>query len=109
MPKSIIKAIPLISISATTFTGSYVPINPLGLAEACNIVLISNLTNQLVTLSLDGITDHAIQAAGNIKFLQLETNSIGGIGLMAKGQVFYAKANVGTGIIYVEGYYQPNG
>lgn len=108
--KNCIKAIPLSSISATTFTGAYQAINA-GLPFACTVLRITNNTNGGVTISYDGVTDHDFIPTLTTAQINGQANAQPN-NMMAQfkaGTIVYVKAAVGTGSCYLAGYYQPQG
>lgn len=103
-----VRAIELEYIASSTLTGSYQAINPSGLPEACFLVELVNGSNQAVTISLDGTTDHLVVLQASTKNYPSPINTLSNSrgALWAKGQVFYAKGTAGTGDIAVCGLYQ---
>lgn len=109
--KNIVKAIPLTSVDSATFTGSYVPLNAAGFPAACYILRVSNHSNVPITISYDGTTDNEYLLASTDMQLtfqgNLRPNAYGAV--MPAGTVVYIKGAQGVGLIYLSGYYQPQG
>ena len=108
--KNVIKAIPLSTVAASTLTGVYVPLNS-GLPFPCFHIRITSTSTTSITVSYDGgVTDHdIIPLPGGTIVVNGQTNSQpqSHIALFAKGTVISIKGAVGTGNIYLSGYYQP--
>jgi hypothetical protein len=107
-----IKALALTKIEATTFTGSYLPINPSGAEGAAFYFRINNDTDGAVTVSFDGINDHIYLLEAEVyETPTTQNNSLpaGKVALFPKGQIIYVKASMGTGYLYLSGFYQPVG
>jgi hypothetical protein len=110
MPKNIVKAIPIAVVDAATFAGTYVPINPLGLPEACFSLRILNDSDQNLVISFDGIVDNFIMLDNTEIFLPFQNFSSPNnhVCQMPVGTKIYVKALAGTGFVSLSGFYQPN-
>lgn len=110
--KNSIQPIPLTSINSATFTGNYQLISGAGgLTNSCIILRIINNSNIGVTVSYDGINDHDFVPANSVLQLPFQSNAQPNnfSALIAKGTRIYVKAAAGAGIVYLSGYYQPQG
>lgn len=111
--KNSVKAVPLSVFDASTLTTSFQPLNVGGLSNSCFFIRINNDSTEGVLISYDGIVSHEFLAAGEVLNLQSQTNSgpVNKAAYMAQGTVIYVKeaGTVGTGDIYLSGYYQPIG
>jgi hypothetical protein len=105
-----IVAVPLTSILSSAVSGTYAVINSGGLPSGCAIVRITNNSDQDVTISYDGTTDHdfALKSGGQIN-LNFQSNSSpnNNQAYMAQGTKVYVKGTAGSGSIYLSAYYQP--
>ena len=110
--KNIVKPLVLTSIDSATLTGVYVPINPNGTEAPSFYIRINNDSTEPILISYDGVNDHDFIASGDKLDLQLQTNSgpVNQSAYLAKGSRIYVKEydDVGTGDIFLSGYYQPN-
>ncbi len=104
-----VKALELSSLASSSVTGSYQALNGTGLEEACFLLRLINDSNQDVTVSYDGTTDHEFVPSGQTFQFPIQTNSSpqNQQALMPKGTVVYVKGTAGTGSVYLAGYYQP--
>ncbi len=113
--KNQVKAILMTSIDATTFTGAYLPINPLGLPNPCFLIRIINNSNMPITISYDQTipsdakSDADFLPANEELQLNFQTNSqpSNWWANLQQGTIVYVKGAVGTGKVYLVGYYQP--
>jgi hypothetical protein len=108
--KNSVSAIPLTSVSATTFNGvSYMPINPNGLPNSCFSFTIINHSSVDITISYDGgTTPHDFIPSNSSSFFPLQSNAQPNttIANMAKGTVVSVLGANGTGSVYLSGFYQ---
>lgn len=112
MAKNITKALLLTSIEATTFTGSYLPVNPNGAEGAAFYFRINNDTDGAITVSFDGINDHIYLLESEVYETPTTQNNAlpaGKVNLFPMGQKIYVKAAMGTGYVYLSGFYQYQG
>jgi hypothetical protein len=112
MATNIVKPIPLTSIdSATGVSGTYAAINPNGLPNGCIMIRITNNSTKDVTVSFDGTNDHEYIPTLTSVLLQFQTNAQpnASTALLPLGTKVYVKGTAGTGLIYLAGWYQPNG
>jgi hypothetical protein len=76
------------------------------LVNPSRLIIITNTTNQSVTLSTNGVTDHLIIPAGSFKLLDISANRSAKDGFYFRtGTQFYQKrtsAAPTTGSIYLE-------
>jgi hypothetical protein len=62
------------------------------LADPCRIFILSNLTNNNIIFSLDGVTDHFYLPAGGFKLIDVCTNKVRDDGFFVpQGTIFYAR------------------
>lgn len=108
--KNSIAPIPLTSVSATTFDGTtYVPINPGGVPQPLFLYTIINDSSSDLIVSYDGVTAHDFIAAGSTSVNPIQYNSQPNtyIANLARGTVIWVKGAMGTGEVYLSGFYQP--
>ena len=77
------------------------------LDDPCRIFILSNLTNNNIIFSLDGVTDHFYLPSGGFKLIDVCTNRVRDDGFFVDaGTVFYARHEGGaaptTGLVAVE-------
>ena len=106
--KNIINAVELFYIGSNVIEDTYQSINSAGLPYACFLVRIINNSDEDVTVSYDGSTDHDFVPKNTTLQLPLQTNSQPSnyVALMAKGTIVYVKGTAGTGDVYLAAYYQ---
>ena len=102
-----VKAIVRKTLAGSSLTGSYQAINPNGLDAACFEISLANTTGAVVDVSYDGSTDNDVITAGGTLKVEAQTNNqpAGHVALFAKGQVVYVKGTMGSGNVYLSGYY----
>lgn len=114
--KNSIQAIPLISFNTAGLTANYQLIGKLD--SYCSILRITNLGDQPMLLSFDGVTDHEVIPAFDtfptIVELQVQANAQPNsyAAAFSKNTPIYVKWQagfVGMGILYISGYYQYQG
>jgi len=104
-----IKAIPLKSIASTALT-TYVPFDAAGIPNTCFVLKIVNNSDEDVTVSFDGTTDHDFVPKATITelppiYASLPNNNTA---LWPQGQKVYIKGTAGsTGSVYLAGYFLP--
>lgn len=81
------------------------------LPEACVMLILTNQTNQLLFISFDGVTDHEVLLAGEVKplFAQMNNQPQNYRALWPLNTRIFVRSpgGVGTGALYISGYYQP--
>jgi hypothetical protein len=84
---------PLRSVVYSTVSASYEPVG-LPFANPVRILKVTNLTNQNVLISLNGIDDHDIVAAGGFFLYDYSSNKANAAGLLEQpqGDRIYVKA-----------------
>lgn len=93
------------SIDSATFTGSYQKVST-PLTYATRIVHFINDCTVLVTISWDGVNDHAVIPAGGFLLLDVASNrETANQCVIAANTQFYVKAAASTGLIYISTYY----
>ena len=102
-----IKAVPLTSIAASTFTGNYQAVNASGFPNPICLIKVINNSNKDVTVSYDGTNDHDFVPAGSASVLNLQASNQPNnkMANMAKGIVVWVKGAAGTGSVYVAAYF----
>ena len=93
------------SIDSSTFTGSY---QKLGTPSVypIRIIKFTNNSNQLVTLSWNGVNDHEVLPAGSFLLLDVSANNELSYILEIPAQMqFWVKGSAGTGLFYLSSYY----
>jgi hypothetical protein len=108
--KNIVSAIPMTSINANTFNGTYMVINAAGLPQACTLLRIMNKSNVDVLVSYDGVTDNDyVQANTTLEINpQLNAQPNNYHAAFPKSMPVYVNGAHGAGLVYLVGYYQPN-
>lgn len=106
--KNALYPIPLTSIDSSTFTGSYQVVNTNGLPNPCFLIRIINNSDKDITVSYDGTNDHEFVPTKTSLQLPLQSNAqpTNWVSLIAQGTKIYVKGSVGTGLVYLVGYYQ---
>jgi len=102
--------IPLSSIAASTFTGSYQLLSAAaGLPNPCIMLHIANNASVGVTVSYDGTNDHDFIIAGDERQLEFQANALpqNFSASLAAGTKIYVKGSAGTGTVYLSGFYCP--
>lgn len=110
--RNTIAAIPMTSIESTTVTGTYAVINAGGTPQACFLIRIINDSDEDVTVSYDGVNDADYIPTMTSIQLPLQTNSQpnNNVALLTKGTQVWVKGTMGTGYVYLSGYYSiPSG
>lgn len=102
------KPIILTEFDSANLVAGFLPINPLGLPEACFLIRIINNSDTDVIVSYDGLNDHEFVPGGTQATLNFQTNAVPNNKecLLAKGTVIYVRGTAGQGDIYLSGYYQ---
>jgi hypothetical protein len=91
------------SIDSSTFTGSYQALGDPLAHSACIIKMVNN-SDQLVTISIDGINDHDILPANSFFLYDYTSNTPPGAvsGEYAdQGRQYLVKGSAGTGSVYL--------
>lgn len=103
--------IALSSIDSATFTGAYQVITATGLPKGISLLRIINNSDRLITISYDGTTDHDVIQTLQTLQLPLQVNALPSsyVACIRAGTKIYVKAAAGTGLVYVCGYYTPQG
>lgn len=106
--KNSVLAIPLTTFNSASMLATYQAINTVGLPQPCILIRLINNSNQAVTVSYDGTTDHEYIPASTTVLLEFQTNSQpSNYGTtMKKGTVVSVKGTSGSGTIALVGYYQ---
>lgn len=105
--QNVLKAIPLANLPASGFTGSYMALNTL--PNPCSLLYFINNANKDVTVSYDGVNDHDYIPTMTIRELpaQAAAQPNSKMALFAQGTTIYIKGTVGTGNVYLAGYFTP--
>ena len=110
--KNVLLPIPLSSINSAAFTGAYQLLSAAaGLPTACVIMRIINNSDKDVTVSYDGINDHDFVRTGTSFAIDAQTNAQPSSlkSCFAAGTKIYVKGNAGAGLVYIAGYFNPQG
>ncbi len=110
MAQDSVKEITLTQISTTVLDPLvYTAINPAGLPHACFLIRITNINDNLILVSFDGVTDHEVIMPDSVLELPSQTNSQPNahFALFPKGTVVYARGivPVAPGNVTLSGYY----
>lgn len=93
------------SIDSATFTGAYQALG-IPLAHAPCLVKFVNNSNQLVTISWNGVTDHDIMPSSSFSLYDITSNACREGGLyISKNTQFYVKGAAGVGSVYLVVFY----
>ena len=99
----------MVTFNTATLAGAYLPINPLGLPEACSTLTVRNESNVDLAVRYDGITQHDILFHGDsIGYMpaQLLSQPTNNKCLWPKGLKIYVSSAAGVGNVYLTGFYQ---
>lgn len=107
MAKNVLHAIPLTTFNAAILSGTYQPINPNGFPQALTSMRLQNASNVNITISYDNTDDHdVILANSSLTLNSLAINSTTPDTVkLAKYTIIYVKGSMGTGTIYLAGYF----
>ena len=77
------------------------------LTDPCRIFILSNLSDDNIIFSLDGVTDHFFVPVGGFKLIDCTANKVREEGFfVSEGTVFYARCEAGAvptaGLVTVE-------
>lgn len=112
MAKSIVKAIEMTMLAGTAFTATLQQMNPGGLPESCNYLLLVNDSTQDLYVSFDNLVYNFFLRSNSEIPLPSQANAIPNskIALFPKGMgVWIASVSgaVGVGNVWLSGLYQP--
>lgn len=100
-----VKAVPLAVKDSSTLTGNFDLLKD-GLEEACFLVRIINNCDKDITISYDGANDNDFAVAKTVsRVTEIQLDFQLDNRRLAKGTKIYVKGAVGTGNIYLVGYY----
>lgn len=105
-----VHAVTLAILAGASMTGAYIAANGTGFSVPLKVLYCYNGTNQTVLLSLDGTNNHFVLPAGGTFVMDCEANGshrspAAQPWRWAKNQIIYANAPVGTGSLYIGGFY----
>lgn len=105
-----LSAIPLTVYDTSGLTGSYAALNGTGVEAPLKVLKMYNASDVLVTISLDGSTDHDVIPSGGTFILDVQANGHGWNGgnhswRIRDNQIIYGKGSAGAGNLYIIGYY----
>lgn len=105
-----IYAIPLTSLPAAGFNGTFQLMNVTGFPQACFIVRIINDSTEDIIVSYDGVNDHDVVINQTTLQIESQTNSQPNnfICKFPIGQKVWILGAPGAGAVYLAGYYQLN-
>lgn len=106
--KNSFKPILLSSVNANTFDGTYKVLTA-SLEQPCSMITITNGSDRDVTVSYDGgLHDHEQILSGYAFPANFQTNAQQNneMGILPKGTKISVKGAVGTGLVYLSGWYQ---
>lgn len=112
MTRNFVLPIALSSIDSATFTGSYQLLSATaGIPSPVFYLKIVNNSNIGVTVSYDGTTDHDFVRAGSDAPLNIQSNNSPNnhSAILKQYTKVYVKAAAGAGLVYLSGWYQPQG
>lgn len=110
--KNTVQAITLASFDTASLSTSFQVVNSAGLTKPCFLLRIVNNSDKDVTISYDGTNAHDFVPDGGTLELPVQTNSQPNTytALFPIGFKVYVKgASSGSGLVYLAGYYQPQG
>lgn len=101
---------PLRSLAFGSISGTYAPLGT-AFANPCRIMHIVNVTDVLLTFSLNGITDHFVCASNAYLIIDITSNmtATGGSLAISQGQRIYVKGTPTSGTVYLTVWYGFNG
>ncbi len=107
MPQDTTKAIPMVTFNSAALVAGYASMNPAGLPGACYWLQIFNNSSVDITISYDGVTDHAYIPQGYMfpAFPMIGAMPNNRISLFPAHMQIYAKGAAGVGNIYITGFY----
>jgi hypothetical protein len=93
------------SLAFSGISGSYAAVGT-GISNPSQIFYVQNLTDVIITFSMDGTNDNFILPAGGFILLDVGTNhGIDDSLSFAKGTVLYAKGAPSSGSVYLTTFY----
>ena len=103
--KNFVYPITMATYDSSNLTTSYATMNSTGNALPLVILKIVNNSNQDVTISFDGTTDHDFVPAGGFSLYDYQANTVESMAMLRIGTVIYGKgAAAGSGNVYIVGY-----
>lgn len=107
MAQNSVKAIPLSSFNSASITGAYQSMNTSGLPHPCFLIRVMNASDELITVSYDGITNNDVVLSNSTLDVPMQANAQPNAqyALMSARTQIYIKGAAGTGNIYLSGYY----
>ena len=105
-----VQAVPLATVAGAAITGTYALFSTTFPTSPVKQMMVYNGTNQLLTFSFDGVDDHWVVPASATMILDFESN---GSNIypgqrpwrLAKSQAIFVKGTVGTGSVFLMGFY----
>lgn len=95
---------PLRSVDSATLMGAYLKLGT-PLAHPASIVKLVNNSTVLITISIDGVTDHDVVPPNSFFLYDETSNSPVNISeesvYMPQGTQYYISGSVGTGLVYL--------
>ncbi len=110
--KNKVLPIPLSSVDSAAFAGAYLLLSGAGgVTNPCIMLHIANNSNVPVTISYDGVNDHDFLLPNSDRELNFQSNanSQNWAASLAQGTKVYVKGAAGVGLVYLSGFYQPQG
>lgn len=107
MPQNTVKAIPLTTILAAAVPAAYPAAPQLTLPNAVFFLRIVNQTNNPITISFDGTTDHEYVLSGQVFEINTQTNSLPNnkVSLFSARDTIFIKGAGGGTAVTISGYY----
>lgn len=92
-----------------SISGTYAGIGA-ALSHPARIIKITNTTDVLITISLDGVNDHDVVPTSSSYIIDIASNNVlpAGSLTISQGQRFYAKGAPTSGAVYLSVYYGSN-
>lgn len=101
-----IKLIPLTTLDSSTFSDTWVAINPLGTPAECYLLRLTNNSDQDARISFDKVTEvEFLPSKDKLNIPEIsykETPNY--VARVEKGTVVYIKAKKGNGLFALSGY-----
>ena len=110
--KNSVLPIPLTSIDSSTFSGAFQLLSgAAGITNPVFYLKIVNNSNVGVTVSYDGTNNHDFVRAGSDALINFQANNqpTNNNALLPKATKVYVKGAAGAGLVYLSGWYQPQG
>ncbi len=110
--KNSVSPITLTSFDSANLTANYQLLTgAMGIPHPLFYLKIINSSTLVVTVSYDGVNDHDVIFGQTTQSINFQTNNqpTNQNALLPQGTKVYVKGNAGVGLIYLSGWFQPQG